>query len=122
MKLLHQSFDVPIYDAWIVLLYGPFEQANVYMKKRFSLESVIDRSNRARSWQTTDSKDRIAYVLWVGSSPKRDEMTLCNICHETLHIAHFILQTVGVRITNQEAVSYLQEYLFRECWKRIRRS
>ena len=118
-----KKINVDIYKTEI-LLFGSYEELERYCKKygvmmeersHYGLAASIENSE-GLAGVLVDKEGRADYFIAIR------EKCIGNLAHECLHAAFFILENVGVEIsfTNQEAVTYLFQYIFEEALLKLK--
>ena len=108
---------VDIYKTEI-LLFGSYDELERYCKKNdvemdersyHGLAACIENSE-GLAGVLVDKEGGAEYFIAIR------EHCIGNLAHECLHAAYFILEGVGVQLSfeNQEAVTYLFQYIFEE--------
>jgi hypothetical protein len=118
--------ETPIYRQPFRLFHGPTSDVRAYCKRNYqgkSSEEWPDVNHGAAVGYVTVKQGRLrCWLIWVGDSPRTDAELIYSICHETCHLARHILRTAGVPLSKHvEELAYLQEALFRMCWKKVGR-
>lgn len=106
-ELLIKPFNVPIYDWTIVLLIGEENDALDLIKTKECTQIYNDPPGE---YLGSVIQPNSTIYIWY---PPDSDITVK--AHEILHATYRVLESVGVDITDQEAVCYLFEYIFRQC-------
>jgi len=124
LTLRRWIFYVPIYGVDLCLLHGPAAAANEYIAERFGIRDAISPRHAGHAMTIVNTKTQgVEYLIWTTNRTKRSADLVYDLCHETHHTAFDILRNASVVVTDDhEASAYLQEYLFRECWRRMGRT
>ena len=78
--------------------------------------SAVEPDGCLFSWQALK-----CFCIWLKKWEGKAE-NICTLSHECLHVTHLTLAFSGVEWTseNDEAVTYHQEFLLRECLKALK--
>lgn len=113
------TFNVELYHQPVTIIVGEKDVAIEWLRKRMNPVAFEDTSERLRGSSgyalQADTGGGVHNMIWV---PNIDE-DYDTLVHETLHIAFYILDYVGVPANpdSQEAIAYLQGYLLSQAKK-----
>ena len=100
---------IPIYNWTIVFLIGSQENAESYIS---SIEEVkIIPQDFGIQDAACYQYSSIIYI-WI-----QQYVSISVLCHEIAHATFYLMETVHLDITDQEAFCYLFEYILNECLK-----
>ena len=101
--------QIPIYNWTIVLLVGSQENAESYIS---SIEEVKMSQTEFGVQDAACYQYSSTIYVWIqqGSS-------ISVLCHEIAHATFYLIDTVHLDLTDQEAFCYLFEYILNECLK-----
>lgn len=104
----YKFFD-PLFYANVWLLIGSREEFNE------ELDNSIHETDQALTIQMTNG-DVTRFYVWLKNCSR-----YYNMVHETLHLAHRILNHASIDITNDniELVAYYQNYWVRKFWHKM---
>lgn len=112
---------VPIYEQTLTVIEGDVEDALAFLETKLLPEFYEETSHRiqgSRGYSISVALPSGAnhYVLWFETLEDLDVLV-----HECLHICFYILEDVGVHADagHQEAIAYLQSWMFREIVQRL---
>lgn len=100
-------FVVPIYEWTIVLLVGDEQSALDLIEGAECVEIARERNNYYLG-STLQPKSTI--YIWY---PKDTKIHVKG--HEILHATFHLLNSIGVDVSDQEAVCYLFDYILKQC-------
>jgi hypothetical protein len=118
------KIDIPLYNQEVYLL---IEDTELIATKRINTEhdnlDKIDEDNNSRGfvWQTKYLKEneveKSRFYIYV----EKNDLTT-TLEHELIHLCWDLLTNVGIKINprNHEAMTYLFEYLLKECKEKIK--
>ena len=101
--------QIPIYNWTIILLVGSQENAESYIG---SIEEVSMPQAEFGIQDAACYQYSSTIYIWIqqGSS-------ISVLCHEIVHATFYLMDTVHLDLTDQEAFCYLFEYILNECLK-----
>ena len=116
-KFKYKKIIDPIYQALIILCYGPKEEYANFMDKRYGLDNEKKELKCLDGMSSEIELDKSGdhhFVLWV-KSPKN----ITVIAHEAIHICCRVFDCYGVsfKSDNDEGIAYYVEFLMREFLK-----
>lgn len=115
----------PIYRIEISIMIGRLDQLRAHMRRRFPHFDHGVSFRRASMGKAIEIESGLGwwtdYAIWLPTWQGRDE-DFQTLAHETLHVTFKALRQKGFRPTDssEEAYTYYQEYLLRECLRRLR--
>jgi len=106
-----KTFEVPIFNVEFTVINSTDDELDKWLSDRYANWSIIKESTLGTiepdlSGLSFDV-DGDMYV-WINSL----DVNVYVIMHELLHTVYAICNKVGIDITDQEVICYLQEYLF----------
>lgn len=118
-----KKINVAIYQT-DVLVFGDYNDLNRYCKRNNVI--MEERSHHGLA-ANIENSEGLAGVL-VDEEGEAEffvairEKCIGTLSHECLHAAFFILENVGVEISfqNQEAITYLHQYIFEEALLKLK--
>ena len=100
---------IPIYNWTIILLIGSQEDAESYIS---SVEEVRIIPQEFGIQDAACYQYSSTIYVWIQSN-----VSISVLCHEIAHATFYLMETVHLDITDQEAFCYLFEYILNECLK-----
>lgn len=101
--------QIPIYNWTIVLLVGSQENTESYIS---SIEEVSMPQAEFGVQDAACYQYSSTIYVWV-----QQFVSISVLCHEIAHATFYLMETVHLDITDQEAFCYLFEYILNECLK-----
>ena len=101
--------QIPIYNWIITILVGSQEDAESYIG---SIEEVKIPQAELGAQDATCYQYSSTIYVWV-----QQNSSISVLCHEIAHATFYLMDTVHLDITDQEAFCYLFEYILNECLK-----
>src|SRR4051794_13876192 len=94
-------FSDPIFDVSVLLIHGPYRSMKAIIRNTFGQEyhdGVGLPSTAKALW--INHEHGVALVLWMNERwYARSGHYLAQLAHETMHGAHFVLRSRGVRFS-----------------------
>ena len=113
-KKKHDFINIELYKA---IIYVSFDRKAFAkgMLERFDVEHTVDMGNQGQCSILEDDSGAHIFTIFVD----KDDFNLGTMVHECVHCAMFILGSRGVDIDvgNHEALTYLTQHIFDECYK-----
>lgn len=101
--------QIPIYNWTIIILVGSQEDAESYIG---SIEEVKMPQAEFGVQDAACYQYSSTIYVWV-----QQNSSISVLCHEIAHATFYLMDTVHLDITDQEAFCYLFEYILNECLK-----
>lgn len=101
--------QIPIYNWTITILVGSQEDAESYIS---SIEEVKMPQTEFGVQDAACYQYSSTIYIWV-----QQDSNISVLCHEIAHATFYLMDTVHLDITDQEAFCYLFEYILNECLK-----
>lgn len=101
--------QIPIYNWTIIILVGSQENAESYIG---SIEEVRTPQSGFGVQDAACYQYSSTIYIWVQS-----DASISVLCHEIAHATFYLMDTVHLDVTDQEAFCYLFEYILNECLK-----
>ena len=101
--------QIPIYNWTIVILVGTQDDAESYIS---SIEEVRMPAQEYGIQDAACYQYSSTIYVWIQSN-----VSISILCHEVAHATFYLMETVHLDITDQEAFCYLFEYILNECLK-----
>lgn len=101
--------QIPIYNWTIVILVGSQDDAESYIG---SIEEVKMPQAEFGVQDAACYQYSSTIYVWV-----QQNSSISVLCHEIAHATFYLMDTVHLDITDQEAFCYLFEYILNECLK-----
>lgn len=106
--------------------YSDLYKENIYLMAGFSVKQVqeywdefaVPRGVHGKCFELKSDKNDGVFI-WLKTNKKTDAEFLV---HECIHAASYILDSRGVEISakNDEALAYLSQWIFSNCFKYLR--
>lgn len=116
-------FSDPIYDVSVLLIHGTFKALMRVLANTFGDCGSFGTESSGKSiW--VDHKRGVALVIWLPDRwHAKNSHHLGTLAHETQHGAHHVLRSRKIRFTqaSEEAFTYYQAWLYRQCHERLTR-
>jgi len=122
---LKWEWDDPVYKVHIILSLQPWPEVCQWMKRRYNAIGSDVGLSLGRTIRIHAEHCGLVIVLWFPSDHKfDDEWSLSTLVHECLHATDYILADRGLILTDDsvEAYTYHQAWMFRECYRRLKKS
>lgn len=119
-ELRHKRILIPIYSHIVELYYGDGKDFEDTILKKYNCSfDNFDRYTNGYSAileKNTGKYDELHLILFLSSFDNPDKKLVHTIHHEAIHTAYFILDRVGVKISedNHETLTYLSGYIAQE--------
>lgn len=101
--------QIPIYNWTIIILVGSQDDAESYIG---SIEEVKMPQAEFGVQDAACYQYSSTIYVWV-----QQDSSISVLCHEIAHATFYLMDTVHLDITDQEAFCYLFEYILNECLK-----
>lgn len=101
--------QIPIYNWTIVILVGSQDDAESYIG---SIEEVKMPQAEFGVQDAACYQYSSTIYVWV-----QQNSSISVLCHEIAHATFYLMDTMHLDITDQEAFCYLFEYILNECLK-----
>lgn len=101
--------QIPIYNWTIIILVGSQENAESYIG---SIEEVRTPQSGFGVQDAACYQYSSTIYIWIQSGA-----SISVLCHEIAHATFYLMDTVHLDVTDQEAFCYLFEYILNECLK-----
>lgn len=120
MTLVKRQLPQDLYNRCTTLLYGTVDEINVALKRHCPIDHEPLHPSCRGHWRSYATGGFEADYICVVTSRSRDHV--CEVlAHETLHLVSHALRMAGIAHTQEtdEAYTYYQQWLIRECLKVI---
>lgn len=108
--MLNHLFEIPIYNQVFDFIYSSYEELEDYISQKESV--TFDQIGLSKDKGLIDGVTlTIGGTIYVWFSDT--EATLETAIHEIGHLVYELASQIGLDINDQEAICYLQEYLFK---------
>lgn len=101
--------QIPIYNWTIIILVGSQENAESYIG---SIEEIRTPQSGFGVQDAACYQYSSTIYIWIQSNA-----SISVLCHEIAHATFYLMDTVQLDITDQEAFCYLFEYILNKCLK-----